>query len=240
MRSKGSIVAVVFFAIAAINAFSMESIGAGILSLVIAAAIWFFTIPSDEAKNEAKAKREKEQRDRLDKATRAQEQRVYAQQRKQYIGGLDFDNNPQMQRLLNDIFKTDYLDIVLMQEYLAASNQKFMFSQYGLKNMQPDELKKLAEYIKNIAQRKDPYTIKPIQKFVRSGGGAPDEGYFGVNHNGSIQYYGGGECPRDVYETIGYRLCNGNFDRTTGIYKVWDNTLRRYKRWDTNNARWID
>lgn len=173
--------------------------------------------------------------DKADQITRKKE----SIERTLYVQSINYDADIQIKKMIEDVLKTNYLDIYVYKDYIRAARANFYFKDYGKENLYLDEAKKLAQYIKGkVSKSRDSYYIQPIHE-VTGRGGATD-GYYGLNQRGSVEWFSGGSFEDDGLTIVGWRVHNENYDIHTGIYKEWDSKLHRYRLWDTKNCKYLD
>lgn len=141
--------------------------------------------------------------------------------------------------MIEDVLKTNYLDIYVYEDRIQAAYSTFYFKDYGKEKILLDEAKKLASYIKGkISKSRYSYRIQPLREF--SGGGGATDGYYGLNQGGSVEWFSGSSLGDDGLRIVGWRIHNENYNTYTGIYKEWNSELHRYRLWDVKNRKYLD
>lgn len=170
--------------------------------------------------------------DKLDRITRKKEKI----ERSLYVRSINYETDPLIQKMVQDVLQTNYLDIIVYKNRIVAGGLGFYFSNYGKNNIELDEARKLAEYIKKRATKfRYSYRVQPVEELIAKGSVG---GYYGINHRGSAEWFSGDSS--DGFSLIGWRIHNENFDIGRGIYKEWSSELHRYRRWDVKNQRYLD
>lgn len=170
--------------------------------------------------------------DKLDRATRKKEsiERVFT------VNSINYDTDSGIHRMIQDVLKTNYLDIFVYTNRIQAAYSTLYFKDYGKSDIQLDEAKKLAAYIKKRLNTKYSYRIQPLYDVTGKGGAT--SGNYGLNQRGSVEWFSGDSS--SGYGIVGWRIHNENYNLSSGIFKEWDKEKRRYRQWDVKNRRYLD
>ena len=170
--------------------------------------------------------------DKVDRMTRKKE----SIERTVHLLSINYNADSQIQKMMEDVLKANYLDIFVYEDCIKAAHSTFYFKDYGKENLRKDEIKKFALHIKGGVSKlrsKYVYCLRPIYDFT--GGGAIN-GHYGLNQRGNVEWFSGDSSG----EIVGWRVHNENYDVSAGIFKEWSVELHRYRRWDVKNRRYLD